>query len=130
MKAIKLITIIALALALTACGPAKSKKASPDDPWPEFSYVQTDVYKNGKIVKETYGCFAGKGTAPTQYFAEMQAESDAQAKMAAALEKEAVSIKGAVRVGETLIRFDKYTRMYTVYVRIGLPKKKLGPFNP
>ena len=129
MKAIKLITIIAAVLALTACGA--SKKAHQDDPWAEFSIVKVDTYKDGKIIPVEYASFIGKGVAPTQYFAEKQAESDALARMAEALTGEPGSngtagakISGATRVGETMIRFDQNTRMYTVYVRMGLPKKK------
>lgn len=129
MKALKLMAILAAALALTSCGT--SKKAHPGDPWAEFSYVKVDTYKDGKIVQEEYASFIGRGVAPTQYFAEKQAESDAQARMAAALAgnpgrdgKSGAKISGATRVGETLIRFDKGTRMYTVYLRIGIPKKQ------
>ena len=135
MKAIRLISVLAAAIALTSCGT--SKKAHADDPWPEFSYVKVDTYKNGKIVQEPYASFIGKGTAPTQYFAERQAESDAQARMAAALAgepgrdgKTGVKVSGAIRVGETLVRFNKETRMYTVYLRIGVPEKKWKSAHP
>lgn len=127
MKALRFITIIAAALALASCGA--SKKAHADDPWPEFSYVKVDAYKNGKIVQENYASFIGKGLAPTQYFAEKQAESDAQARMAAALGGD-VKVSGATRVGETLIRFNKETRMYTVYLRVGIPEKKWKSYHP
>lgn len=128
MKAIKLITILAAALVLTSCGT--SKKAHPDDPWPEFSYVKVDTYKNGKIVQEPYASFIGKGMAPTQYFAEKQAESDAHARMAEAIGKDEVRFSGAVRVGDTLIRYDKEIRMYTVYLRVGVPEKTWKSWNP
>lgn len=122
-------------LVMSSCGA--SRKAHQDDPWPEFSYVKVDTYKNGKIVQESYASFIGKGMAPTQYFAEKQAESDAQARMAAALAGEpgdngttGVKISGATRVGETLVRFNKDTRMYTVYLRLGVPEKKWKAAHP
>ncbi|MBO4469210.1 MAG: hypothetical protein J5740_02375 [Bacteroidales bacterium] len=122
MKALRFITILAAALVLTSCGA--SKKAHPDDPWPEFSYVKVDAYKEGKIVKREYAAWIGRGTAPTQFLAEKQAEADAQARMAEAFNKDKAKLNGVTRVGETLIRFDKYTRMYTVFVRVGVPAKK------
>ena len=128
MKAIKLITILAVALAITSCGT--SKKAHPDDPWPEFGYVKVPTFHEGKLVQEPYASFIGRGMAPTQYFAEKQAETDAMARMAEAVGKDEVRISGAVRVGETLIRFNKETRMYTVYVRVGVPEKTWKSWNP
>ena len=122
MKAIKLITILTAAVALTACGT--SKKVQPDDPWAEVSYVDVQTYKDGKLEKVKYIGYIGKGTAPTQYFAEMKAESDAQARMAEAFHKDKAKLKGVTRVGETLVRYDKNTRMYTVFVRVGVPAKK------
>lgn len=119
----RLMIILAAALVIVSCG--SSKKAHSDDPWPEVSYVKVDTYKDGKLVEVEYVGWIGRGTAPTQYFAEMQAESDAQARMAEAFKKEKAKLKGVVRVGETIVRFDQHTRMYTVFVRVGVPKKKL-----
>lgn len=115
----RLITIFAAALVLASCG-ASHKKVHSDDPWPEFSYEKVDTYSKGKIVEVEYACFIGVGSAPTQYFAEMQAESDAQARMAKAVGGD-VRLKGVTRVGQSIIKFDEHTRMYTVYVRMGVP---------
>ena len=128
MKALRFVIILAVALALTSC--AASKKAHPDDPWPEFSYVKVPTFHEGKLVQEPYASFIGRGMAPTQYFAEKQAETDATARMAEAIGKDEVRISGATRVGETIIRFNKDTRMYTVYVRVGVPEKTWKSWNP
>ena len=116
----RLIAILAAALMLAGCG-LTHRKVHPDDPWPEFSYEKVDSYREGKITKTEYACFIGIGRAPTQYFAEGQAEADAQARMAQALGRKKASLSGVTRIGETIVRFDQGTRMYTVYLRVGVP---------
>jgi len=124
----RLITILATALVLASCG-VSHKKVNPDDPWPDFSYEKVDSYQEGKITKVEYACFIGIGSAPTQNHAELKAEADAKARMADALRGETAKLRGVTRVGETIIRFNQETRLYTVYIRVGVPKQKWDTYK-
>jgi len=124
----RLITLLIVALMLAGCG-AVQKKAHPDDPWPEFSYETMDTYLDGKIVEVEYSCFIGIGQSTIRSQAELKAEADAKARMAEAFRKDKAKLRGVTRVGETLIRFNEDSKLYTVYLRVGVPRQNIDRYK-
>ena len=113
---------------LTGCG-ASHKKLNLDDPWPEFSYEKMDTYLDGKIVEVEYSCFIGIGQSTIRNQAESKAEADAKARMAEAFRKDRAKLSGVTRVGETIIRFDEDSKLYTVYLRVGVPRQNIDRYK-
>lgn len=124
----RLITILSIAMILTGCG-ASHKKLNLDDPWPEFSYETMDTYLDGKIVEVEYSCFIGIGQSTIRSQAESKAEADAKARMAEAFRKDRAKLSGVTRVGETIIRFNEDSKLYTVYLRVGVPKQNIDRYK-